>query len=72
MAYSTGITHEWSVTVRLDKYIENVGERAASELFGVKRPTVYAWRTGRRKPQPEKAKEIERVTGGKVKFAECY
>ena len=60
------------VTLRIEKYIEGIGDRAAAKLFGVSVQTTYAWRTGRRVPRPAKALQIEKITGGKVTVKECY
>ena len=58
--------------MRLEKYIEQVGDKPAAKLFGVSHRTTQAWRYKSRKPKPEKAKEIVRITQGKVSLEECF
>lgn len=42
----------------LPEYIQQVGDEAASILFGVKRRTVESWRRKERHPRPEQARLI--------------
>lgn len=58
--------------MRLSEYIEAVGDEPAAKLFGVKKITAYSWRKGYRLPRPKKAKEIEKITKGKVTVRDCY
>lgn len=45
------------------KYIKKHGIRAAQELSGYARSTLYAWANGGRKPDPDKLDEISARTG---------
>lgn len=56
----------------LPAYITHVGDAEAARLFDVTLRAVASWRYGARRPRPRKALEIERVTKGKVRFAEIY
>lgn len=58
--------------MRLENYIDQIGDKKAAELFGVSHRTTQAWRRRYRRPMPDKAKEIEEKTNGLVKFEECY
>ena len=58
--------------MRLNEYIAEIGDRKAAEIFKVSHRTTQAWRTGRRRPMPDKAREIEEKTNGLVSFQECY
>lgn len=42
------------------------GPKAAAQLLGVSREAVSKWRTGERRPRPEHAALIERVSEGAV------
>jgi DNA-binding transcriptional regulator YdaS (Cro superfamily) len=56
----------------LSRYITEIGDRAAGDLFGVSERTAASWRRGERCPRADKAHEIERITDGKVSFAGCF
>ena len=56
----------------LPTYIEAHGDEAAAQLFGVKVRTVASWRRGERWPHPNKAREIETATKGRVSFSEIF
>jgi DNA-binding transcriptional regulator YdaS (Cro superfamily) len=58
--------------MRLNKYIEAIGDAAAAELFGVKERTAASWRRGERRPRPEQAAVIVEASRGKVSYAEIY
>lgn len=53
-------------------YIEAVGEKALAKRLKVTERRVQSWRLGQRSPRPSMARRIEKLTGGKVKFSECY
>ena len=59
-----------SMTLR--EYIDQLGIRDAAMLFGVRPVTIYKWRTGERRPRPDLAWHIERVTAGAVTMREIY
>jgi DNA-binding transcriptional regulator YdaS (Cro superfamily) len=56
----------------LSKYIETIGDHAASKLFGVSYWTARSWRLGTRVPRARKAREVVRATGGKVGLSGIY
>lgn len=58
--------------MRLPEYIELVGDEAAAELFRAPARTVLSWRLMERYPRPNKARDIERLTLGKVTVGEIY
>lgn len=58
--------------MRLEVYIAKIGCKAAAKEFGVSPRTTEAWLYRRRRPKPDKAKEIQQVTEGLVRFEECY
>lgn len=58
--------------MNLRTYIQNQGEAAVAAQFNVSLHTVRKWRTGDRKPRPEKANEIVTKTGGEVTLAGIY
>ena len=58
--------------MKLRDYIGEVGDKAAAGMFRVSPRTTRSWRLGYRAPRTDKAKEIEKVTLGLVKFEDCY
>ena len=57
----------------IERTIQILGDgnvQATAERLGVGRAAVYHWRNGVRRPHPATAREIERLTGGKVKAVE--
>lgn len=56
----------------LIEYITDIGDEKAAELFNVSTRTAAAYRRGERVPRPRKAREIEKITNGKVTFENCY
>ena len=60
------------VLMKLNEYIEMVGNEAAAKIFGVSVRRVVSWRLEYRFPRPEMALEIERMTHGKVTYKEIY
>lgn len=56
----------------LVSYIREVGNDRAAKTLKVKPRRILAWRYGVRRPRPEKAIEIEKLTGGVVTFKEIY
>lgn len=56
----------------LPTYIEAHGDTESARLFGVKERTVASWRRGERWPHPNKAREIETATKGRVSFSEIF
>lgn len=59
-------------SMKLSEYISMVGDSVAAELFGVTERTAESWRLLERRPRPEKAREIEKVTKRKVSFSDCF
>lgn len=55
--------------MNLVDYLESTGttQDAFAKSVGVTQGAVHQWVTGKLKVTPEKAREIERATGGKVK-----
>ena len=58
--------------MRLKDYIEAIGDSEAAEQLGAKERTTASWRRGERKPKPEQAMKIQRLTRGLVRFEECF
>jgi DNA-binding transcriptional regulator YdaS (Cro superfamily) len=58
--------------MNLPDYIKAIGHEAAAKAFGVSESAIKSWRWGARRPRPDKAHEIEAVTGGRVRFADIY
>jgi DNA-binding transcriptional regulator YdaS (Cro superfamily) len=58
--------------VDLPTFIAEVGDAQAAKLFNVTPRAAASWRYGTRRPRPEKAWEIERVTKGRVRFVDIY
>ena len=58
--------------MRLNAYIETIGDAAAAELFGVKERTAASWRRGERLPRPEQAERIVSASRGRVTYSEIY
>lgn len=58
--------------MKLTEYIASIGDTEASQLFGIKERTAKSWRLGERRPRPEQAKEIVRLTRNLVKLEECF
>lgn len=54
----------------LQKAFEN--QAAAAEEFDVTQGTISHWINGRRRPSPEKAREIVQRSRGKVSFETIY
>lgn len=61
-----------SVDMKLDQFIEEIGDEAAAKLFDVKPRTVASWRRGERKPRPDKAIEIVKTLRGKIPLEGIY
>lgn len=60
------------VRMELPAFIAEIGNDAAAKLFKVQPRVVTSWRYKQRRPRPEKALEIERVTQGRVRFVDIY
>ncbi len=58
--------------MNLSEYISLIGDKAASELFGIEQRTAASYRLGQRQPRPEVARTIVAVTNGKVTWPEVY
>jgi len=58
--------------MNLPAYIETIGDKAASELFGIAERTAMSYRLGERKPRPEVAQRIIEKTNGRVDWAGIY
>lgn len=58
--------------MNLPDYLELIGDKAASELFGITERAALSYRTGKRKPRPEIAQRIVEKTGGKVDWKDIY
>lgn len=58
--------------MNLPDYIKAIGHEAAAQLFDVSKWTVKSWRFRERTPRPDKAREIQRITRGRVSVAEIY
>lgn len=58
--------------MKLKAYIEWKGEPYCAELFGVKIRTIASWRRGERRPRPDQANEIVRLTRGTVQLEDIY
>jgi DNA-binding transcriptional regulator YdaS (Cro superfamily) len=56
----------------LSDWIKSVGNKHAAKLLVVSERTIESYRQGRRRPRPEMAIRMSKLTGGKVSFAECY
>lgn len=56
----------------LSKFIEEIGDEAASKAFGVKLRTVQSWRRGERLPRPRQVARIVAGSGGRVGLAGIY
>lgn len=56
----------------LSEFIVEIGDVAASRLFGVKLRTIQSWRRRERYPRPDQAHEIVRLAGGKVDYAGIF
>jgi len=54
------------------EYLSKIGDEKACELFNAKPRTVGSWRRGERKPSPDKAVEIVKLSKGKVKLQDIY
>lgn len=54
----------------LKEYLESkgLGDTEFGAQVGVTQPTVHRWKSGKLKPKPKKAREIERATNGAVPF----
>lgn len=61
-----------AVNMLLKIYIGEVGEKQFAKRLKVTERRVQSWRLGQRFPRPEMARRIERLTGHKVSFKECY
>lgn len=46
------------VSMNLNDYIKQVGRKEAASKFHVSAGSISHWLTGRRRPSPDKAKEI--------------
>ena len=58
--------------MNLPDYIKAIGHEAAAKAFGVSESTIKSWRWGARSPRPDRAREIQRITRGRVSVAEIY
>lgn len=57
----------------LSAYLKSFPSQAvAAQTFAVTQGTISHWVTGRRRPSPDKAREIVERSRGKVKFSEIY
>lgn len=56
----------------LSAYIKTIGNSAAAKLFDVSEGTAKSWRYGYRKPSADNAKEIVRITDGRVTWEGIY
>lgn len=45
-------------SMNLTDYIKQIGRKEAATLFRVSQGSISHWLTGRRRPSPDKAKEI--------------
>ena len=57
------------MTIR--EFLEDADHKAFADAVGVELRTVLSWRLGDRRPSPELAVVIERVTFGRVTFREA-
>ena len=58
--------------MNLQKYIELIGDSAASELFCITKRAAMSYRLGDRKPRPDVAERIVIKTAGKVGWKDIY
>lgn len=60
------------MSTHLPDFIAETGDDACVELFGVPLRTIQSWRRRERLPRPEQAREIVRLTSGRVTFDGIY
>jgi hypothetical protein len=58
--------------MKLHEFIEQVGDESAAIIFGVKVRTAKSWRLQDRTPRPTQAREIVKITKGKVSLEEIF
>lgn len=58
--------------MKLKEYIQLVGTQTAATVFGVPVRRIQSWSGGHRRPRPEMALKIERLTKGRVTYREIY
>lgn len=58
--------------MNLSDYITLIGDKAASDLFGITERAATSYRLGSRSPRPAVARRIVAATSGKVSWAEVY
>ena len=58
--------------MNLPDYITLIGDKAASDLFGISERAATSYRLGSRSPRPAVARRIVAATGGKVSWADVY
>lgn len=58
--------------MNLSEYIALIGDKAASDLFGITERAAVSYRLGHRSPRPEVASRIVAVTDGKLSWADVY
>lgn len=56
----------------LSDWIEDLGDAAAAELFGVTLRRVQSWRRGERLPRPGKAKDLIELSNGRLDYSGIY
>lgn len=60
-------------SMNLREYLESFpNQAAAADAFGVSQGTISHWITGKRRPKPDKAREIVKASRGKVTMERIY
>lgn len=60
------------MAIPLPEFIAQVGDEAASELFGVKVRTVQSWRRRERLPRPDQANAMVQASSGQLSLESIY
>ena len=58
--------------MNLQKFIEEIGDDAAADLFDIKPRTAAAYRRGERQPPPKKAEEFCEKANGRLDMGSIY